>query len=100
MRATDALRFMIRESGLTATQISLKIGRKENYVSSLLSRGSVPSAETFASIAEACGCQLCLMLPQKHIQIDGWDVKVDQRAYIDSPFAEKTSPTEQNVECL
>lgn len=74
MKATDALRLMVRSSGKTALEISARIGRKPNYVSSLLSRGSTPTVETFASIAEACGGQLLLSLPSQDIVLDGWEI--------------------------
>ena len=79
MKATRALRAMVKGSGLTATEISHRIGRTGNYLSSLLSRGSVPSVETFASIAQACGCKLCLITPDETIQLDGWEAKSGAR---------------------
>ena len=75
MKATEALRRMVRNSGKTALQISKEIGRKPNYVSSLLHRGSTPTVETFASIAAACGAKLRLELPDETLDLDGWEVK-------------------------
>ena len=74
MKATEALRMMVKKSDKTSVRISADIGRKHNYVASLLCRGSVPSVETFASIAEACGARLVLELPDETIQLDGWEV--------------------------
>lgn len=73
MKATEALRKMVRESGKSAIAISREIGRGPNYVSSLLSSGSVPSVETFASIARACDCELRLTTPTWDAGLDGWE---------------------------
>lgn len=83
MKATRALRMMVKNSGLTAIEISRRIGRTDNYLSSLLNRGSVPSVETFASIAEACGCRLCLVMPEQTVQLDGWEVELTTDVMID-----------------
>lgn len=83
MKATEALRKMVKSSGKTALSISKEIGRKPNYVSSLLHRGSTPTVETFASIAKACGATLRLEFADEVIELDGWDV----RAAEDMPIA-------------
>ena len=75
MKASKALRSVVRSSDLTALEVSRRIGRKDNYVSSLLSRGSCPTAETLATIAGICGWKLCLVGPDREIEIDGWKVK-------------------------
>ncbi len=83
MKVPEALRRMVRGSGLTAIEISRKIGRKDNYVSSLLSRGSVPTAETLASIAEASGWRLCLVSDGETVDLDGWAVQAQTSILID-----------------
>lgn len=84
MKASKALRTVVRSSDLTALEISRRIGRKDNYVSSLLSRGSCPTAETLATIAGMCGWKLCLVGPDREIEIDGWKVKARKSIPIDS----------------
>ena len=61
MEVADALRTMVDESGLTRTQVSARMGRYDSYVSQLLTRTSVPGADTVASIARACGYRLELV---------------------------------------
>lgn len=72
MKAPDALKMIVKESDISAIEISSRIGRKSNYVSSLLSRGSTPTAETLATIAGACGYRLCLVRGNEAIDLDGW----------------------------
>ena len=83
MKATKAIRTMIERSGLTAIEVSQQMGRKENYISSLLSRGSSPTAETLASIAEACGWKLCLVSSETSLELDGWTVGVSSEIKVD-----------------
>lgn len=80
MKAPTALREMVMRCDKTAIQISTDIGRKPNYVSSLLNRGSVPTVETFASIANACGARLYLEMPDETIQLDGWESLTSQNS--------------------
>lgn len=61
MKALDALRLMLDRSGATAYQVAVAIGRKPNYISGMLRRGSVPSADLLARIAAACGYSLRLV---------------------------------------
>ena len=75
MKATEALRVMVKGAGKSAMKISEEIGRTPNYVASIMNRGSVPSVETFASIAAACGARLVLELPDQSIELDGWQAK-------------------------
>ena len=73
MKATAALRKIVRTSSKSAIQISPEIGRRPNYVSSLLHSGSVPSVETFASIAHACDAKVQVVFGDEVIDLDGWD---------------------------
>ena len=73
MKTTDALRKIVKESNKSAIQISKEIGRRPNYVSSLLHSGSVPSCETFASIAAACGAELHVVYDGEDMILDGWE---------------------------
>ena len=77
MKTTDVLRMVVRNSGKSAIQISADIGRKPNYVSSLLHSGCVPSCETFAAIAKACGAQLQVSFDGEVIELDGWEQSLE-----------------------
>ena len=73
MKTNDVLRKIVRESGRSAISISQEIGRRPNYVSSLLHSGSIPSCETFATIAAACGAELQVVKDGEVMVLDGWD---------------------------
>lgn len=60
MDTLQALRLMLDRSGATAYRVAVAIGRKPNYVSGMLRRGSVPSADLLARMAAACGYSLQL----------------------------------------
>jgi transcriptional regulator with XRE-family HTH domain len=61
MDVQQAMRAMVDASGMTHRQISARLGRYDSYVSQLLTRTSVPGADTVASIARACGYRLELV---------------------------------------
>lgn len=61
MKSLDAVRLMLDRSGATAYRVAVAIGRKPNYISGMLRRGSVPSADLLARIAAACGYSLRLV---------------------------------------
>ena len=67
MEVADAMRKMVDESGLTRSQISARMGRYDSYISQLLTRPSVPGADTVAAVAHACGYRLAL------VPMDGGD---------------------------
>jgi hypothetical protein len=46
---------------MTHRQISARLGRYDSYVSQLLTRQSVPSVDTVAQVAHACGYRLELV---------------------------------------
>lgn len=55
------LKAMLHDSGETYRSIGQKMGRSESYMGGVISnctRGSVPSAEVLAMIAEACGYEV------------------------------------------
>ena len=49
------VRDMVARSGLSMREVSRRIGRSDNYLSSMLRNDTVPSVDLFASIAHACG---------------------------------------------
>lgn len=68
MDTLQAVREMLDSSGLTPYRVAVKIGRHSSYVSQMVRRGSVPSADLLAKIAAACGYRLQL------VPIEGGDV--------------------------
>ena len=61
MDVQQAMRTMVDASGMTHRQISARLGRYDSYVSQLLTRQSVPSVDTVAQVAHACGYRLELV---------------------------------------
>lgn len=65
MKATDAARAVMRESGVTMTRAAESMGKSQNYVTSALSngekRGGGLSVSTLVGIAAACGYALALV---------------------------------------
>lgn len=70
MRTDDAIRHMCDTAGKGTTIVSREIGRGSSFVGSILSRGSVPKADTLAEIAEACGYELALISRDEKIVIE------------------------------
>lgn len=71
MSPSDAVREMIRASGLSAYAVSRKAGRASAYISVLLSRGVDPSSRVLTDIATACGYTLQLVGHGEVIELDG-----------------------------
>lgn len=63
MDTLQAVREMLTASGLSPYRVAVKIGRHSSYVSQMLRRGSVPSADLLALMAGACGWRLALLPP-------------------------------------
>lgn len=70
MQTGDAIRHMCDKAGKGTTIVSKDIRRGSSFVGSILSRGSVPKADTLAEIAEACGYQLTLIGHGEQIVIE------------------------------
>ena len=68
MDTLQAVREMLAASGLTPYAAAVGMGRTPTYISGMLRRGSVPSADLLAKIAGACGYRLQL------VPDDGGDV--------------------------
>lgn len=71
MSPSDAVREMVRASGMSAYAASRKAGRASAYISVLLSRGVDPSSRVLADIATACGYTLQLVGHGEVIELDG-----------------------------
>ena len=61
MDASSAVRAMLKRSGLSSYRVSMGLGRHSSYVSTMLRRGSVPSADLLAKMADVCGYDLRLI---------------------------------------
>lgn len=60
VNAKDAVGEVVSRSGEGPMALSRKLGRHESYLSTTISRRSVPKLDTFADIADACGFELVL----------------------------------------
>lgn len=61
MDANEAMRLIIESSGKSGRQVAREIGRSESFISSTLSQGVCPRADTLARVAHACGYELVLV---------------------------------------
>lgn len=61
MTSLEALRLMLDRSGVTSYRVALRLGRASSYVAGMLRRGSCPSADLLAKMADACGYDLRLI---------------------------------------
>lgn len=71
MDSLDAVREMLARSGVTPYRLALRLGRSPAYVSGMLRRGSVPSADLLAEMAAALGYKMQLTKDGGSITIDG-----------------------------
>lgn len=69
MDTHDAMLTMLAASGVTPYRAALGLGRHSSYVSTMLRRGSCPSADLLARLASVCGWRLVLVPP------DGLDLE-------------------------
>ena len=60
MDTTQAIKKMMQESGTTATQLSLGLGKHRNFVTTTFAKGSTPRADTLAHMADVIGYDLGL----------------------------------------
>ena len=74
MHVIDALRFIIKKSGLTVDDASIFVGRSKSYFSSSFSRGSVPKADTMADLCDRLGWDLLM-----RDRSDGFEVYIDPK---------------------
>ncbi|MBQ6452735.1 MAG: hypothetical protein IJJ14_00080, partial [Coriobacteriales bacterium] len=57
-------------SGIGITKVSEAMGRQRTFISSTLSKGVTPKADTLAQIAAACGYRLVLVGNGEEIEIE------------------------------
>ena len=84
MDARTVLKKMVEASGKSQRLISVEIGRHPTYVASLIHGRNYPQVNTFAAIAESCGCEIIVRFPDEELQIDGWDVDVTSETRLTS----------------
>lgn len=61
MQGKDVARALVEHGGLTLWSASKALGRSGQYLDTVARRGSVPSLDTAAAIADVCGCDLVLV---------------------------------------
>lgn len=61
LTARGALTHMVRASGLSAADVSRKIGRSGSYISNYISSGRTMSTKLFSLTAKACGYKVELV---------------------------------------
>jgi hypothetical protein len=69
--ATDAVRHMVKRSGLGGYGVSRAAGRAQSYVSVLIRRDGDVASGVLADLAHACGYRLQLVGRGETIDIDG-----------------------------
>lgn len=67
MNGLEAFENVVKASGMSMRAVSLACGRSQNYVASLLTQGSKPTADTLALVGKACGYQLALVPSCEHL---------------------------------
>ncbi len=58
MKAPEAIRFMIAQSGKTAVQASKEMERSPSFITSTLTKRTSPRVETFALMCDVFGYEL------------------------------------------
>lgn len=70
MNTCDAIRHMLENSGQTAYNASIQIGRHNSYVYNTFNRGSDMTAFVLSQVAHVCGYRLVLEGRGEKIVID------------------------------
>ena len=60
MNTKDAIQRMCELGGKSQRTVSKEIGRAPTFLSSSLTKGSIPRVDTMAAIARTCGFELVL----------------------------------------
>lgn len=72
----ELVRYLVSNSGKSASRISNEIGRGHGFIGSLIHQRSIPTAALLADIAQQCGYALTLSSPSECITIfprTAWD---------------------------
>lgn len=75
MRADKVLRAIIDRENLSATAVSLRIGKTRKYMSTLFSHERIPQADTMAGICDVVGYDLLVRSRE-----DGYEITIDPPA--------------------
>ncbi len=72
MRADKVLREIISKEGLSATEVSKRIGKTRQYMTTLFSHHRIPQADTMARICDVVGYDLLV-----RSRDDGYEITID-----------------------
>jgi len=60
MKASEAIKTMLEESGLTGTEVSRRLGKSRKYMSTILTTNRIPQLDTLAKMADSMGYQVII----------------------------------------
>jgi len=58
MNVKTCFNVIVTTSGLPKVKISESLGKRRNYVNTIMTKATVPQTDTFAKIADSCGWDL------------------------------------------
>lgn len=61
MKGSEVLQLLVDRSGLSRWGLSRELGKAGGYLDSAIRRGTVPSLDTAAGVADCVGCDLVLV---------------------------------------
>ena len=74
MKAIEAVKAAAASAGVPTTHIGRAMGKRDNYVAAVASRGSTPQADTLAAMLDVCGYSLAAIphaeVPDSALVID------------------------------
>lgn len=71
--SSDAIRYMVQDSGMTLTDASIKTGKQKGSLSTRLHNNTRFTIDEFVKICDACGWQLVLKRGNKQFDLRGID---------------------------
>lgn len=73
MKTTEAIAHMIKVAGMPKAELSRRMGKARTFVSSTITKGSTPRADTLAAMARHLGYTLLLRGHGEEIELEGVD---------------------------
>lgn len=73
MKTPEAIKHMLKVSGMQKTELSRRLGKVRTYASTTIAKGSTPRTDTMASMARIMGYRLLLQGHGEEIEIEGVD---------------------------
>lgn len=74
MKAIEAVKQAAAQADMPTTHIGRAMGKRDNYVAAVASRGSTPQADTLAAMLDVCGYKLAAIpeidVPESALVID------------------------------